>query len=129
MSSNTSSSNEESSTSVSSSSTIEFTTRHKEYLKAFQKEIIEHKVTKKKLKDSIAKCKKLELNVRDTLSRLSREHQEQKRSWMNARPNSTTIKSTWVISIWRSRGPPRRSDQDTDWWSSPYQVVPINNQT
>ena len=75
MSSNSSSSDEGSSTSVTSSSTVDFPTRRKDYLKAFQKKIINHKVTKKKLKDSKVKCKKLEMKVMDTLSRLSREHQ------------------------------------------------------
>ena len=79
MSSNTSSSDEGSSTSVTSSSTVDFPTRRKDYLKVFQKEIINHKVSKKKLKDSKVKCKKLELKVMDTLSRLSRKHQERKR--------------------------------------------------
>jgi hypothetical protein len=79
MSSNSSSSDEGSSTSVTSSSTVDFPTRRKDYLKAFQKEIIDHEFTKKKLKDSKIKCKKLEIKTMDTLSRLSREHQDRKR--------------------------------------------------
>ena len=117
MSSNTSSSDEESSTSVTSSSTVQFPTRRKDYLNAFQKEIIDDEVTKKKLKDSKAKCKILKLNVMDTLSRLSREHQEQKRKLDECEAKLETIKA------------PGRSDQGTEWWSLPYQVVPLNKQT